>query len=561
MKWHVNSHLILLPTACLLAGQAHAEKILLADNSQVLDAFKQATGTPAPALITQVDGGTRIEWQGGVTTDLYTNRTSGGTLLNPLSDGDFHRVQVTGDLRRISPDNQTSYVQFMGTQSNDQSVQRDQNMVNSFQVGHFSESSQLAFGDVNADFSALGTSLGVRGLLGATRIGDSVLSLMVGTIAPTWNEVVDDKDRSEYLRNAFSAKLESPLSSSASVFLTVQSYADDPATVSSEMKILKPVSGHTGTAGLAYREGRLALDAEVGVSNWSPEDQDDKTTHALVLDGTWTADSYALSAGYHDVGIYYTSLSAEAQPGIREAYIAGNWQTSSWLALQGDLRHSENKMVDVAGSVTAVSTDSAMITQSISFGADWPGLGLSLSQNLSDGENEDGSDSLQWGYGASLSYTAQEWNGAFGFDRRRLTNDAAPVSDGTTDLWSLQVGRTLMDDPSNPRWLLSLGANASLQDQELDVGGSTRTKQFGLNLAASRTGWGTLSAGYSHGWIDPTGGGPDLQNRAYALEATHPFRGDTGSLKIYLQNSDNYSGDPTLENDAWTLGVQLVLIF
>lgn len=553
---------LLFPVTCLFSLPISAGEIQLASNAQVLALFGQVTSTQTPELIAREDGGTRIEWRGSITNDFYNVRAKGGSLVNPTSDGDFHRLQLVGDLRGITPDNRTTYLQVTGTHTDDMALQSNQNMVNSFQTGHFSDTYQVAFGDVNADFSTLGTRTGIRGLFGATRVGElSVLSFMAGTIAPTWNAVADKDQRSEYLRNAFSAKFETPLSSTTSAYFTAQGFADDPSTLSSANKNLAPVSGRTATAGLNYREGRLALGAEVGISHWSPDGQDDETTHAFIADGSWTEENYTINWGHHDFGTYYTSLSAEAQPGIMETYLAGNWRTSSWLLLQGDLRHSRNKAADSFGSVTAVTTNSATLIENISFGEGWPGLGLALSQSISDGKNEDGSDNRQLGYGTSLSYGDQQWNGSLGFNRSRLRNDGSPAYDGSTDTWSVQLGRSFMDNPANPTWLLSLGLSASLQDQELDSGDSTRTEQLGFTLAASRSGWGTLSAGYNIGWIEPTTGGPDLKNRGYYLEAAHPFKGDKGSVKLYLQNADNASGDKTLENETQTAGIQLELVF
>lgn len=137
--------LALLSLACLHGSPALAGKTLLVDNSQALVAFGLATGMAAPQLVRTDDGGTRVEWKGGVSVDLYDTR-----------DGSFHRSQLSGDLRATSADNRPSWLQFMATQSNDLAVQGHQILVNSFQAGHAAPATQFAFGDVNADFSALG---------------------------------------------------------------------------------------------------------------------------------------------------------------------------------------------------------------------------------------------------------------------------------------------------------------------------------------------------------------------------------------------------------------------
>lgn len=554
----------LLPLASLLSAHAQAEQPLLADNSQVLSAFAQSTGAAPPELVRQEDGGTRIEWKGSVAVDLYDNRVrvpaSTGNVTSPQADGNFHRIQVSGDLRGLTPDNRIRYLQFMATQSDDRAVQSYPLLFNSVQAGHVSATTQLAVGDVNADFSALGTRLGVRGVLATTLLGPSTLSVSAGTLAPTWNAVMDEDKRTEYLRNLISAKLDAPLSATTRGFFSVQGYTDDPATVPLAQQTLLPASGHAATLGLAHQDGALALTAEAGLSRWSPEGQADRDAHALVLDGSWTGASTLLRFGHHRLGTYYTSLSAEAQPGIRETYLAADWRAADWLNVQGDLRRSENEAVNVAGGVAAVRTDAATFSETLGFGPNWPGLSLVLQQALSDGENPGGSDNRQWGYGAQLGYAAQAWNGAIAFNRRALRNDAAPTADGTTDTWSLSLGRTLMDDPSNPIWQASLGANASWQGQELDAGGSTQATQLGFNVAATHNRLGSFAAGISLGWVDPTTG-DDLKNLAYTLEATHPFKGDKGSVKLYARDTRYHSGNPLLRNDARTLGIQLALNF
>lgn len=204
--------------------------------------------------------------------------------------------------------------------------------------------------------------------------------------------------------------------------------------------------------------------------------------------------AYTLRAGHHDLEGYYTALSAQAQPGIRETYLAGNWQAAPWLALQGDLWHSENEAAKVAGGVAAVRSNAASFSDSIGFGTDWPGLSLTLMQSVSDGENPNGSDNRQWGYSANLGY-------------------------------------------------------------------ATQTTQVGLSVAASRTGLGTLGAGVNLGWVDPNPAGNEVKNLAYTLEATHPFKGDRGSVKLYARDTRYHSGNAALKNPARTLGIQFALVF
>lgn len=557
--------LVLSIFAALHATSAAAiDAMVLADNSQVAASWAQAAPSSAtPEVIADGGGTTRIEWKGGVGLDLYDHRvtvpTATGNLTTPYRDGSFHRLQLTGDLRHTGPDNTRSWLQFMASGSNDRAAQTVSTLVSTLQAGHAGEGFLLAAGDVSPSFSTLGTSVGVRGLMGQKLVGQTLVSATAGTLAPLWNDLWDEHARTQPLRHLAAAKLDTALGQATRAFATLQGYDDDVTGLDGSASFLGAARGHTGTIGLTHQQGRFSLQGEVGVSRWKQAGLSSESDHAFILDGGWNGDGYTLQAGHHDLGLYYTSLSGMAQPGIRESYLAGTWQAVSWLGVQGDLRRSASEAAKVAGGATAVRSHAASFSERISFGANLPGLGLTLQQALSDGENPDGSDNRHWGYGAHLAYATQSWSGSVAFSRRALSNDAAPAADGSSDTWSVQVARSLMDDPVRPTWLLNLGVNASWQDQSLDLGGNTETTQFGFTLGASRDSWGSLDAGVSFGRTDPNPAGDRLKNLAWTLEARHPFKRDRGSFALYARDTRTHSGNASLRNTARTLGVQLAV--
>lgn len=556
----MNPPFALLPFAFLLATPAAAEKIQLADNGEVLSTWQQTAGTPQTAeLVTQNDGGTRIEWKGGVALDRYNNRATGGALLNPALNGNFYKGQFQSDLRATTPDGRLMYLQVSGTHSDDRALQRYPLLLQSAQMGWAGDGYQVALGDVAPDFSTLGTSLGIRGVLAQKQFGQSVVSVSAGTLAPTWNSLADAAKRTQFLRNVAAAKFDMPVGSTTRAFVSFQGYADDPATFDRGLSALAPASGRTTTVGFVHQQDQLTVTGEAGFSLWTESGQAGQRDHAYLLDAIYNGQGYTLRGGHHDLGAYYTSLSAQAAPGIIETYLGGNWQAASWLTLQSDVRRSENSAGKGTG-INATTTDSASLSQTIGFGPDWPGLGLVLNQALSAGKNADASDNRNSGYGATLNYTNPIWNTALGYNLRTTENAASPSANGKIDTWTWLLGKVLTDDLTNPNWRTDLQFNVGMQEQKLDIGDSTRTLQYGIGAAASRLGWGTLNASVTLGTVKPTGGGADLRNREYTLEASHPFK-NGNSVKVYARESRLFSGDPALKNGTRSIGVQLALAF
>lgn len=554
----LQTHRTALPFVVLFTVPAAAETMRLADNDAVLSNWQQAAGTSQSAtLIKQDDGGTRIEWKGGVSVDAYSTDATGGVLLNPASNGTFNTEQFQSDLRATTADGRLMYLQLSGMRSNDHSQQQNLFLLQSAQMGVAGKSYQVALGDVVPNFSALGTSLGVRGVLAQKRLGNTVVSASAGTLVSTWESLADPAKRSQFLRNVVATKVDMSLGATSRVFASFQGYADDPASLDGRLSPVAPAAGRTGTVGYAYQHDKLSVSSEFGYSVWSESHQVDQRDHAYLVDATYNGNGYTLWGGRHRLGAYYTSLSTQAAPGLIETYLGGTLQAASWLNLQSDVRRSENKLA--AGTfINAVSTDGVNLAQAITFGG-WQALSIMLNQTVSAGRNADDSSNRNSSYGGSLNYAKPVWNTALGY-QHRLDQSNSLLASGKIDTWSWQLGRALTNDPVNSIWRADVQFTVSVQDQTLDVGDSTRALQYGFTASASHLGWGTLNASCTLANIEPTGSGAGLRNFQYILEASHPLKsGD--SIKFYARDARLFSGNQALANSTRTLGMQLAVVF
>lgn len=559
---------LVLALAAVFSGWAcpvHAGRILLADNSQVLQTWQQSTGdTATPQLVAQPDGGTTLQWQGAITLDAYNNSSRGGNLVTPLRDGNYYKLQAQGDLRSTDQGGAVSYLQFSASHTDDRGAisHAPGGQINTLQMGRAGEGYLLALGDVAANFSSLGTNTGLRGLMGQRLFGQTLLAAGAGVQAESWESLASVVDRTTYLRQVYAAKLETPLAQSGKAYATIQGYEDDDGSLAQGVSSLAPASARSVTAGFAWQEGRFGVQGEAGASRWQEDGQGRKHDRAFIVDTNWAFETAGLRAGYHDIGKHYASLSSQGGNGIREAYLNGNWMAASWLSLTADLRHSENDLAATPPPTTpptpptanAAENDALAITAAITFGPAHPAWSLLLNQVLSDGENSDGTTNRNQGFGATVAYAGQNWNSSLGYNLSKVKNDGATSTSGETDAWVFNLGKMWNDET----WSLGLNFTASLQDQELDTGAGPSTVTWQLGLSSQRAGWGTLTASYLHGNTEQSGG-DTLKQQGWQLEASHPFKGQN-VLKFYFRDNQisGSSQVPSADYSEQTAGLQLV---
>lgn len=548
-----------------LAGESRAADIVLAANDQVLAAWQQGGGS-SPELVQQSDGGTTIQWTGGISVDAYRNSVTGGNTVTALRQGNFYKATAQGDLRSTRADGDIHYLQFSVSNSDDKAVisHAPGTQINTLQMGFAGQNYQVALGDVAASFSALGTNAGLRGLLAQRAFGRTTFSATAGVLADSWESLTQAVDPTRYVRNVYGAKLETAVADSAKVFVSAQGYNDVESSMTAGTSQLAPASGRTATAGFAYQQGSFGIQGEAGSSRWAATGQTSQDDHAFIVDANWNFQSVGIRAGHHDLGKYYTSLSAQGGNGVKETYLNGNWLARDWLNLTADVRHSENGLVAVTTPPTASAnkTDAESLGAVITFGPDHPGWSLMLNQAQSLGKNTDGSANRNRNYGATVSYSDVKWNGTLGYMRGTVTNNSASASNATTRTWQATMGRTWSDAAPGgmPVWSGGVTLGLSRQEQDLASGGGPRTTTWQVGLTGQRAEWGNLTASYTDGTTSGQTGGGDLRQKSWQLEATHPFKGQN-SIKLYVRDNRTSGSTTGADYKEQVTGVQVVYLF
>lgn len=555
-----------------LPTSSQAANIVLADNSRVLQSWQEGGGA-APSLVQQPDGGTTIQWAANVSLDAYSANVTGGSTVTPLRDGSFYKATVQGDLRSTQPAGDLRYLQFSMTGTNDHAVLSHAagTQIGSLQMGVAGDGYQLALGDVAAGFSTLGTNVGLRGLLAQKQLGQSVVSATAGVMAESWESLANVVDRTRYVRNVYAAKFETPMWETGKVYLTAQGYNDSESNLASGATTLAPASARLTTAGFSYQKDRFTLQGEAGFSRWEESGRAEESDRAYILDASWMFQRAGLRAGHHDIGKYYSSLAAQGGSGVKETYLNGNWMAADWLNLTADLRRSENALAGVPvitvppmqASSNATQTDAFVAGAVITFGPNHPGWSLLLNHSQSLGENSGGETNQNRNYGATVSYADQNWNGNLGYMHGSLENGGAPTGDADTDTWQFNIGRNWMDITVQgaPAWTLSTNLGLSRQEQDLEIGGGPTTSRWQLGLSGQKSGLGTLMASYMDGLTTGQLSGDDIRQRAWQLEASHPFKGQN-AVKLYWRNNKTSGSTTTPSADyrEQVVGLQLLYV-
>ncbi|MCO5097022.1 MAG: hypothetical protein M9884_06055 [Rhodocyclaceae bacterium] len=549
----------------------------LADNSTVLAQFAQAAGGPAPQLVQDEDGATKIEWHGGVTADYYSRSASGGAILTPYSGGHYHRLGVQSDLRGTSPEGDVAWAQFALTQSDDPSVlMLGNSQINTLSAGRAGQGYRFAVGDVAVSHSTLSANSALRGALGQRYFGQTLLSASAGVIAESWEALADQGRRRMFLKNAYALKAERPFGRNFQAYATLQGFQEDGDSVSAGALALVPTTGNSATAGMNWREGRAFLQAEAGMSRFGEKGLEGHRDRALIVDGGWQGDKLGLRLGHHDLGRYYASLSGLAGAGVKETYANANWMATAWMSLTGDVRRSENSMAAPPlppppptippTPVTPYTpftgtTEAANLRAQFTF-PDVPGLGLGLTAGESRGKSS-GSNGINrsQNQGANLTYVKPAWSTSLGYQNSKQSNSIAASSDSRTDTWTASYGRNWSDatDVAPASWMLNATASGNFQRQHLDSGASATLNTLNLVVSGERSSWGRASAilGASRGH-DATGG--ELRQHWYQVEAGRALNQRSG-IALYIRAMSSFQERSAIAYRDKTAGVRLSYAF
>jgi hypothetical protein len=390
---------------------------------------------------------------------------------------------------------------------------------------------------------------------------------MAGVLAESWEQLAEHVERTRYVRHVYGAKLDTPVGEHSRVFVTAQSYRDDEGSLDAGVSVLAPVAAHTATAGFFYQQDRFTLQGEAGFSRWKENKRGTEDDHAFIVDATWNFDTLGLTAGHHDIGLYYSSLSTQAGSGLCETYLNGNWLAADWLSLNADVRHSENELAEVSingtpppsPSVNSTETDSLATTANITFGPEYTGWSLMLNQSLSRGENSDGTGNRNAGYGSTLSYGEEKWNASLGYQFVGNRNDGSSATDSDSRTYQLSLGRNWSNatEMASATWMFGLTLGLSRQEQKLDTGGGPTTTNWQLGLNGQHHYWGTLSATYMRGTLSGQPSGEDLRQEGWQIDALHKPE-DNYSVNFYLRNNTNSGSTTGADYDEQVAGIQLV---
>lgn len=542
-----------------IACGADSSKVIVADNNQVLQTWQQAAPGQAPELVKQPDGSTKIEWKGGVSVDVYHNSVRGNTTLTPQREGDFFKLQAQGDLRGTDQDG-TSYAQISYTGTDDRAVLSQSNtQINSLQIGRVGQGYAVMAGDVLPAFSNLGTSVGLRGLLGQKQISQTTLSAAAGVITPSWEILSGKVDRPQHLRDAYSVKAEHQFTPTTRAYVTTQSYRDQSGTIDPAAAALPLANAHTHTLGFGYQQGQFNLAGEAGASRWGDDTGTGVHGDAAILDATYRLQTVGLRGGYHDLDRTYASLSASATPGIKEAYVGGDWTAATWVTLSSDLRRSESTVIIDSPKQT---TDAIVNRAAINFGPNHPGWGMLLQQAYSKTDLGDPNNAKNGNNSAMLSYSDQTWNAGVGVSQLKVKNSLASSFDGKIDALNFNAGKLFSDAAAGvaPNWTIAVNLAVSLQDQKFDAGGGNKNVVYNVGTSMQRQGWGTLNLAYIDGQLKQDLIGTFIKQKGVQFDISKPLGGQN-QIKFYVRNNKNTSNDTNLEYREHTVGLQAVYIF
>lgn len=542
--------------ALLAAAPAWAQD---AANQQVLERWQAQTGERMT-----LDGRGVAQFQGAVSVDLYehavtTDPAGNPATLSALRPGQHQRTTVQADWRRTDAGQHTSYVQGVWTGTDDRGLQpRYGGQITSFQAGRAGPGYRIAFGDVVAGFSNLGSNLGLRGLLGAWEGERFAVSAFAGAVAESWEALARRRPRDggparwAPVREALGLKAEHRFAPGWAAFATLQSWRDRPGEASAGATSPAAAQGRSASLGLRHADARTQA-----LFEWA---RSSRRQHgmATVDDDAWqlslnhrAADTLTLRAGAHDLRPGFATLAQMIAPGLRETYLGADWTVSPALLWSVDLRDATSRVRAADGRVSATGLDT--LSNRLAWRiAGWPGWTLQLSDLRTRGRDAAGQSSRNSGTQLALLYGGGAWNGQL-----MLGSGQARAVSGQTRLlqWQAQLGRTLgtAGTDGSGAWQVSAGQQRqrySTTDRPL------RQSTLGLAASWSHRRWGQwqASAQWQH-TQQPTPGAPDLRGHALGLDwSLSTAAGWT--WKAYARHNRRNHGDARLRVDERTLGVQ-----
>ena len=555
----------------LCSEHAHAQQeapVLVLPNDQVIQSWQQSNpGGAGPALKRVEDGSTQIDWTGGVAVDVYNNNiwSAAGPTNTSQATGTFFKNSFTSDLRVIQKNKTVNYFQLGATQSNDLSVlSQSRYQINNLQLGRSGEGYLFMLGDVAPNFSSLSTALGLRGMFGQRQFNDITVYGFTGLVAESWEALDNKVPRTQYLKDVHGIKVEKMFGTSLKTYLTTQSSSErEPTTVMAQMPTAARGKSRSLTGGFQYQKDQFSVTGETAGSSYEDDGTSDRQGRAMVVDANWRGDGISFRGGYHDISTGYTSLSASAQPGVREAYAGTEWTAASWITVGSDLRRSRQSTRAVSGfESTFVDTYALSTRASVNFGPNYPGWTVAMQQAVSQSINSAEQRSKNSDFSSVLNYVSSTWNSGISIGNGKVVSEVSPGSDSFNDAWSFNLGRNFSNALPDlaASWNAAIKFTAGAQTQRLMAGGQTTNTSHTLAFIAKRAGWGSVNFLVTAGETTQPNGNANLRLRAFQLDATYNIT-PKNTLKIYVRNSHRNIDDALLASKENVAGLQVNINF
>jgi len=549
---------------CTYAEDAHDSPT--STNQEVLKNWQDTSGQSG--AITDKNGGT-IEWHGQATEDVYnvdTDSDQPNNALSGLRDGTFSLTRLQGDLRDIEQAGDINYIQGGATLSNDRAVQslyREQ--ITNLQLGRAGAGYQIAAGDIVADFSKIGSNLGLRGIYGTKQVNALTLYGYAGTVAESWESLfdrstlTDQPARSHYLRDALGFKADYKLNDRWSLFGTAQTYSDRKSSLSGLQQVaLIKQNGSTGTAGIAYKDGQATFSTELGTSHigYDASGIAGSGDIALLIDASYAWQTVSVHAGHHNIGIHYTSLAQNVLPGVRETFIGGDWYISPSLMYGNDIRRSDTRTTNLFGDASPINVVYSLTNRLTYNVTQVPGLNFSLQDMRNWGEieqNRGRNATTQFG----TAYANQHYSGNVLLSNSRQRTNINPLSDSVTDGIQLTLGRQVLEGEvlAMPSISGGIQLNGGYQQQRIANGTKTSSGNQGISLSARSQKLGQIQFGFINVDTTQPNGRPTLNTKTVNLDWSKVVT-QALALKAYIRDSFRNHGDSIQKIDEKIVGVQ-----
>jgi hypothetical protein len=510
-----------------------------------------------------------LEWHGEASSDIYNIDTAvdgENAALSGLREGTFSLTTLQGDLRLIEQLGDVSYAQGSISMTRDRAKQSlYSSQINNVQLGRAGIGYQLSAGDVVADFSKIGSSLGLRGVYGAKQVNALTLYGFAGTQSDSWEALINrtpitnQPARSRFLRDVAGVKLNYQIDQQWTLFGTAQTYHDRKSSLNSVLAASQIAQkGHTGTTGIVYKGSQATFSAEFGGSQQYFDDvlSQDHSDAALLLDAAYAWQIVSVNAGYHNLGARYTALAGNIAPGIRETFIASNWQISPTLTYGNDVRRTDSRTANLLDNLIA-QTRTDTLTNRINYTvSSIPSLNISLQDSRNWTEtalNTSRNTSTQ----LTTAYANQHYSGGIVFNNARQRTNNNPESNSMTDGVQINLGRQVQEGELVILPALSGGVQfyGGYQQQRIANGTQTSNATQGISMNARSQKIGQLQLGLSNTDTRQPNGRSTLNTKAINLDWSKTIS-QALAFKAYIHNNYRNHGDTLQTVDEKIMGIQ-----